>query len=420
MFCRLCGTSFAESNLREGESKQIMDIFDKCRKFTRSLEVKEMGIYPYFRPIASAADTVVTIHGQQLIMIGSNNYLGLTTHPKVKEAAITAVKKYGAGCTGSRFLNGTLDLHIQLEEELASFMQREAALVYSTGFQTNLGTLSCIVAKGEYMVTDRSNHASLVDGARLSFGKVVKFDHNDMNDLERVLSSLEPDASKLIVSDGVFSMEGDIVNLPRLVELAQKFKARVMIDDAHSIGVLGPSGAGTAEHFGLTDKVDITMGTFSKSFASIGGFIAADSNVIEYVKHFSREMIFSASIPPASAASVLAALKIIKEEPERRKRLWAITERMHRELRGLGFDIGTTQTPIVPVYIGDDVQCFGFWKMLTEAGIFANAIISPAVAPGHALIRTSYTANHTDEQLDRVLSVFASIGKKAGLIAAVA
>ncbi len=420
MFGRLSGTSFAESNLREGESKQIMDIFDKCRKFTRSLEVKEMGIYPYFRPIASAADTVVTIHGQQLIMIGSNNYLGLTTHPKVKEAAIAAVKKYGAGCTGSRFLNGTLDLHIQLEEELATFMQREAALVYSTGFQTNLGTLSCIVAKGEYMVTDRSNHASLVDGARLSFGKVVKFDHNDMNDLERVLSSLEPDASKLIVSDGVFSMEGDIVNLPRLVELAQKFKARVMIDDAHSIGVLGPSGAGTAEHFGLTDKVDITMGTFSKSFASIGGFIAADGNVIEYVKHFSREMIFSASIPPASAASVLAALKIIKEEPERRKRLWDITERMHRELRGLGFDIGTTQTPIVPVYIGDDVQCFSFWKMLTEAGIFANAIISPAVAPGHALIRTSYTANHTDEQLDKVLSTFASIGKKAGLIAAVA
>jgi 8-amino-7-oxononanoate synthase len=270
------------------------------------------------------------------------------------------------------------------------------------------------------MVTDRSNHASLVDGARLSFGKVVKFDHNDMNDLERVLGTLEPDASKLIVADGVFSMEGDIIDLPRVIELAAKFEARVMIDDAHSIGVLGPSGAGTAEHFGLTDNVDITMGTFSKSFASIGGFIAADSNVIEYVKHFSREMIFSASIPPASAASVLAALQIIKEEPERRQRLWDITERMHRELRGLGFNIGTTQTPIVPVYIGDDVQCFSFWKMLTEAGIFANAIISPAVAPGHALIRTSYTANHTDEQLDRVLSAFASIGKKAGLIAAVA
>jgi 8-amino-7-oxononanoate synthase len=420
MFGRLCGSSLAKSNLPEGESKQIMDIFDKCRKFTRSLEVKEMGIYPYFRPIASAADTVVTIHGQQLIMIGSNNYLGLTTHPRVKEAAVAAVKKYGAGCTGSRFLNGTLDLHIQLEEELASFMQREAALVYSTGFQTNLGTLSCLVAKGEYMVTDRSNHASLVDGARLSFGKVVKFDHNDMNDLERVLGTLEPDASKLIVADGVFSMEGDIIDLPRVIELAAKFEARVMIDDAHSIGVLGPSGAGTAEHFGLTDNVDITMGTFSKSFASIGGFIAADSNVIEYVKHFSREMIFSASIPPASAASVLAALQIIKEEPERRQRLWDITERMHRELRGLGFNIGTTQTPIVPVYIGDDVQCFSFWKMLTEAGIFANAIISPAVAPGHALIRTSYTANHTDEQLDRVLSAFASIGKKAGLIAAVA
>lgn len=420
MFEGLSRTSRAKSNLPEGESKQIMDVFDKCRNFTRSLEVKEMGIYPYFRPIESAADTVVTVHGKELIMIGSNNYLGLTTHPKVREAAVAAVKKYGAGCTGSRFLNGTLDLHVQLEEELATFMQKEAALVYSTGFQTNLGTLSSLVAKGEYLVTDRSNHASLVDGARLSFAKTVKFDHNDMADLERTLAGLELDAAKLIVADGVFSMEGDILHLPAVVELARKYNARVMVDDAHSIGVLGPTGAGTAEHFDLIDEVDITMGTFSKSFASIGGFIAANNEVIEYVKHFSRELIFSASIPPASAASVLAALQIIREEPERRERLWEITRRMHSELRNLGFDIGTTQTPIVPVYIGDDIQCFGFWKLLTEAGIFANAIISPAVPPGHALIRTSYTANHTDEQLDRVLSTFESIGKKAGLIAAVA
>ncbi|MCK4857086.1 MAG: pyridoxal phosphate-dependent aminotransferase family protein [candidate division Zixibacteria bacterium] len=397
-----------------------MDLFDKCNKFTRSLEVKAMGTYPYFRPISSAADTIVTIEGQELIMIGSNNYLGLTTHPKVGEAAVAAIKKYGTGCTGSRFLNGTLDLHVELEEELAAFMQKEEALVFSTGFQTNLGTLSCLVGKGEYLIMDRSNHASLVDGSRLSFGKVLKYDHNDMGDLERVLSGVNHDTAKLIVTDGVFSMEGDIVNLPGIVELAEKYKARVMVDDAHSIGVLGSTGAGTAEHFGLIDNVDITMGTFSKSFASIGGFIVADSNVIEYVKHFAREMIFSASIPPAAAATVLAVLQIIKEEPERRERLWQITRRMHTELRGLGFEIGTTQTPIVPVLVGDDMQCFTFWKMLTDAGIFANVAVPPAVVPGQSLIRTSYSANHTDEQLDRVLSTFEEIGKKAGLISAVA
>ena len=395
-----------------------MDLFDKCKKFTRSIEVKEMGVYPYFRPISSAADTVVTIGGREMIMIGSNNYLGLTTHPKVKEAAIEATKKYGSGCTGSRFLNGTLDLHIQLEEELAAFMHREAALVYSTGFQTNLGTISCLVGKGDYLFMDRSDHACIVDGARLSFGRVLKFDHNDMDDLERVISSVNVDASKLIVVDGVFSMEGDIIDLPKLVEIAEKYNSRVMVDDAHSIGVLGRTGAGTAEHFGLINKVDITMGTFSKSFASIGGFIVASHEVIEYVKHFSRTMIFSASIPPAAAAAVMAALKIIKAEPERRKRLWDITHRMHRELKGLGYEIGTTQTPIVPVHIGDEMQCFQFWLMLTEAGIFANAIIPPAVAPGQALIRTSYTANHTDAQLDRVLETFESVGKKMGLISA--
>jgi 7-keto-8-aminopelargonate synthetase-like enzyme len=258
-----------------------------------------------------------------------------------------------------------------------------------------------------------------VDGARLSFGKTVKFDHNDMDDLERVLAGLDSEAAKLIAADGVFSMEGDIIDLPQVIRLADKYNARIMIDDAHSIGVLGATGAGTAEHFGLTDSVDIIMGTFSKSFASIGGFIAADSNIIEYVKHFARALIFSASIPPAAAAAVLTALQIIKEEPERRERLWEITRRMHRELRGLGYDIGVTKTPIVPVYIGDDLRCFSFWKLLTEKGIFANAIITPAVQPGQALIRTSYTANHTDEQLDRVLSAFQTIGRKVGLIAAV-
>jgi 8-amino-7-oxononanoate synthase len=395
-----------------------MDLFDKCKNFTRSLEVKEAGFYPYFRPISSAAETVVTIHGHKMIMIGSNNYLGLTTHPKVKEAAIEATRKYGSGCTGSRFLNGTLDLHLELEDRLAKFMGKEEALVYSTGFQTNLGTIQALVNKGDYVIIDRSDHACIVDGCRLSFGRTLKYEHNDMEDLERVLTRLSPDAPKLIVTDGVFSMEGDIVELPRLVELARTHNARVMVDDAHSIGVLGATGAGTAEHFGLIDKVDITMGTFSKSFASIGGFIVGDAEVVEYVKHFSRTMIFSASIPPASAAAVMAALEIIQSEPERRERLWKITHRMHRELKGLGFNLGTTQTPIVPILIGDETECFQFWKLLTEEGIFANAIIPPAVAPGQSLIRTSYTANHTDEQLDKVLDTFAAIGKRTGLISA--
>lgn len=395
-----------------------MDLFDKCKSFTRSLEVKEAGVYPYFRPISSAADTVVTIHGREMIMIGSNNYLGLVTHPKVKEAAIAATKKYGVGCTGSRLLNGTLDLHLELEDKLAKFMHKEEALVYSTGMQTNLGTISALANKGEYILIDRSDHASIVDGCRLSFGRTVKYEHNNMDDLERVLTGLDPDVPKLIVTDGVFSMEGDIAKLPRLVELAHAHNARVMVDDAHALGVLGATGAGTAEHFGLTDEVDITMGTFSKSLASIGGFIVGDAEVVEFVKHFSRTMIFSASIPPASAAGVIAALEILQNEPERRTRLWEITRRMHRELRGLGFELGTSETPIVPILIGDETQCFQFWKMLTENGIFANAAVPPAVAPGQALIRTSYTANHTDQQIDRVLDTFATIGKKTGMISA--
>jgi 8-amino-7-oxononanoate synthase len=395
-----------------------MDLFDKCKSFTRSLEVKEAGVYPYFRPISSASDTVVTIHGREMIMIGSNNYLGLVTHPKVKEAAIAATKKYGVGCTGSRLLNGTLDLHLELENKLAKFMHKEEALVYSTGMQTNLGTISALVNKGEYVLIDRSVHASIVDGCRLSFGRTVKYEHNNMDDLERVLSGLDPDAPKLIVTDGVFSMEGDIAKLPRMIELAHAHNARVMVDDAHALGVLGSTGAGTAEHFGLIDEVDITMGTFSKSLASIGGFIVGDAEVVEFVKHFSRTMIFSASIPPASAAGVIAALEILQNEPERRTRLWEITRRVHRELRGLGFDLGTSETPIVPILIGDETQCFQFWKMLTENGIFANAAVPPAVAPGQALIRTSYTANHTDEQIDRVLDTFAMIGKKTGMISA--
>lgn len=395
------------------------DLFEKCRQFTTADEVKAAGFYPYFHPLSSAPGNEVVVDGRKLIMIGSNNYLGLTNDPRVMAAAADAAKKYGSGCTGSRFLNGTLDLHIELEERLARFMKREAALIFSTGFQTNLGTISCLVGKNDYLVIDRSDHASIVDGCRLSFGKTLKFSHNDMPDLDRILKNIAENGARggiLIVVDGVFSMEGDIIDLPNLVKVAAKYGARIMVDDAHSIGVLGEGGRGTAEHFGLINDVDITMGTFSKSFASLGGFIAADERVINFIKHFSRELIFSASIPPSSTAAVLAALDIIETEPERRHNLWKNARRMQTELKRLGFDIGSSQTPIIPVLIGEDMDTFKFWKALFDNGVFANPIISPAVAPGRALIRTSYTATHTDEHLDRVLEVFEKIGKKMGII----
>jgi 8-amino-7-oxononanoate synthase len=393
-----------------------MDIFDKCYNFTDAEEVKGMGIYPYFRAISSGQDTEVMVDGKKMIMIGSNNYLGLTSHPQVKEAALEAVKKYGSGCSGSRFLNGTLVIHEELERRLAEFMRKEAAQVFSTGFLTNLGTIATLVNRKDYVIIDRSDHASIVDACRLSFGNVIKFKHNDVSDLKRVLSSCENKAGKLIVVDGVFSMEGEIANLPEIVSLAKQYNARVMVDDAHAIGVLGEHGRGTAEYFNLEDEVDIVMGTFSKSFASIGGFIASSERVINYIRHFSRALIFSASPPPAAVAACLAALDIIKSEPERRERLWEITRRMHKEFRALGFNIGNSQTPIIPIYIGDDIKTFQFWKMLSDEGIFTNPIISPAVSPGSQLLRTSYTATHTDEQLDRVLEVFKKVGKKMGVI----
>ena len=393
-----------------------MDLFEKCQDFTEADEVKKLGVYPYFRAISSGQDTEVTIEGKQMIMIGSNNYLGLTSHPKVKEAAVKAVERFGSGCTGSRFLNGTLEIHEELEEKLAKFMKKEKALVFSTGFQTNLGTISTLVTRKDFAIIDRSDHASIVDACRLSYGTVVRFKHNDMTDLARVLSNCENNAGKLISVDGVFSMEGDIANLPEIVKLAKKHNARILVDDAHSIGVLGKNGRGTAEHFGLDDEVDMVMGTFSKSFASLGGFIAGTERVVNFIQHFSRPLIFSASPPPAAVATCLAALDIIQSEPERRDRLWEITRRMHNEYRSLGFDIGTTQTPIIPIYIGDDMKTFQFWKMLSEQGIFVNPIISPAVAPGSQLLRTSYTATHTDEQMDRVLEVFKRVGKNMGII----
>jgi 8-amino-7-oxononanoate synthase len=393
-----------------------MDIFEKCWNYKPAKIARKKGYYPYFVPIDSGQGTQVTVKGKRLIMIGSNNYMGLVSHPKVIEAARAALEKYGAGCTGSRFLNGTLDIHEQLEIELAEFMGKEAALTISTGFQTNLATISCLVTKGDVVITDRSDHASIVDGCRLGFGKIVKYRHNDMEDLERVLKDIGDGPGKLIVTDGVFSMEGDIVDLPRVVELKKKYNARLMVDDAHSIGVLGPNGNGTAAHFGLEDEVDITMGTFSKSFVSIGGFIATDFDVIDYIKHHGRALIFSASMPPASVAAVRAALEIIKSEPERRERLWRNTTKMHEGFQAMGYNTGTSETPIIPVLIGEDIKTFYFWKTLFENGIFSNPVVTPAVPPGQALIRTSYMATHTDEELNQVLDIFQRVGKEMEII----
>lgn len=393
-----------------------MDLFDKCRNYTAAREAIKAGYYPYFKAIQSGAETSVEIDGRNFIMIGSNNYLGLTQHPKVKEAAIKAVEKYGSGCTGSRFLNGTLDIHEELEYRLAKFMHREAALTFSTGFQTNLGTIATLITKDDVIFGDRDNHASIVDGCRLAFGRLVKYRHNDMKDLDRLLQRFDHVTGKLIVTDGVFSMGGDIVNLPELVTIAEKHNAKVFVDDAHSIGVLGKHGRGTAEHYGLEDRVDIVMGTFSKSFASIGGFIASDAEVIDFIKHNARALIFSASMPPAAVAATLAALDIIESEPERRTRLWQNTKKMQEGFSKLGFNIGNTQTPIVPIIIGDNMKTFTFWRALFNEGVFVNPVISPAVPPGMSLLRTSYMATHSDAELDKVLYLFEKIGKQLGVI----
>lgn len=391
------------------------DIFEKCRRFTKAKELMQVGLYPYFRTIESAQDPVVYLNGKKMIMVGSNNYLGLTNHPRVKEAAIEAIKKYGSGCAGSRFLNGTLDIHVALEEKLARFMRKEAALVFSTGFQVNLGVISALCAKDDVIIIDKMDHASIIDGCRLSYSEVKKFRHNDMDDLERVLAA-SGDSAALVVVDGVFSMEGDIAKLPQIVETAHKSGARVMVDDAHGIGVLGKTGRGTSEHFGLEDKVDLIMGTYSKSLASIGGFISGDADIIHYIKHFARSLIFSASPPPASVAAVSAALDIIESEPERIEQLWKNTRKMMDGLRGMGYETGPTETPIIPVIVGENETAFKFILMLQEEGVFANVAVSPAVPNGKALIRTSYMATHTDEHLDIVLAAFEKVGKAIGLI----
>jgi len=392
-----------------------MDIFEKSKHFTVARDAIREGWYPYFIPLNENEGTEVVYQGKRLIMCGSNNYLGLTTHPKVREAACKAVERYGTSCTGSRFLNGTLEMHEELERRLANFVHKEAALVFSTGMQANLGTISSVVGRGDYVVLDKDDHASIVDGARLSYGEITRFRHNDMDHLDRVLKSLPEQAGKLVVVDGVFSMGGDLAPLPEMIPICQKYGARLMVDDAHGIGVVG-GGRGTAEHLGVTDGVDLIMSTFSKSFASLGGFIAGGDEIIHYIKHFARSFIFSASIPPANAAAALAALDIMEQEPERVERVGKIGAKMRAAYKAMGFNVGESVTPIVPIIIGDDQRTFGFWKALFDNGVFVNPIVSPAVPPGMQLLRTSYMATHTDGQMDRVLEVFGSVGKALGVI----
>jgi len=392
-----------------------MDIFEKAFNYTTAEEVKAAGLYPYFLAMSGNEGSEAIYQGKRIIMCGSNNYLGLTTHPKVRQAAQDAVEKYGTSCTGSRFLNGTLEMHLELEKELADYVGKDAALVFSTGMQVNLGTISAIVGKGDVVILDKDDHASIVDGARLSWGKIKRYRHNDIGDLERVLKSVKPDNGKLLVVDGLFSMEGDIAPLPEIVPLCKKYGARLMVDDAHAIGVLG-SGRGTGAHFGMTDDVDLIMGTFSKSFASLGGFIAGDAQVIDYIQHNARSLIFSASIPPANAAAALAALRVMRTEPERIDRLDEVGQKMRDGFTALGFDIGDSVTPVIPIIVGDDMKTFIFWRALLDAGVYVNAIISPATPPGRQLLRTSYMATHTDEQLERVLGTFEQVGKELEII----
>jgi 8-amino-7-oxononanoate synthase len=394
-----------------------MDLFKKCNAIVNEVNrAHALGIYPYFTPIESVQDHRVTIDGQEFIMIGSNGYLGLAADPRIKEAAMNAIKKYGSTCSGSRFLNGTLDIHVKLEHDLAKFFSKDGAIVFSTGFQTNIGIIPSIAGKDDVIIIDRQDHASIIDGCRLSFAELKKYRHNDVNDLERILKTLPDNKGKLIVVDGVFSMEGDLAPLPEIIDLKKKYHARLLVDDAHGIGILGEKGQGTCEHFHCIDDVDMIMGTFSKSFASLGGFVVADKDVITHIKHTARALIFSASMIPASVASAQTALEIIKSEPERRKKLWGITKKILAGFRDIGLDTGNSETPVVPVIIGEDEKCFGFWKMLRESGVFANPVISPATPPGRALIRTSYMATHTDDDINTVLDVFSRCAEQFGLV----
>ena len=392
-----------------GNLKQKLSLYDAPQK------VIQAGIYPYFRAIESDQDTVVIMNGKKVLMFGSNSYLGLTNHPRIKEAAKKAIDKYGTGCAGSRFLNGTLDIHIELEKRLASFVGKDEALCYSTGFQVNLGVVSVLAGRSDYILLDELDHASLIEGSRLSFSKVMKFAHNDMVSLEKKLMTCDKDAIKVIVVDGIFSMEGDIAKLPEIVELAEKYNAEIMIDDAHSLGVIGQNGSGTASHFGLTHKVDLIMGTFSKSLASLGGFIAADKEVINFIKHNSRSLIFSASMTPASVATVLEAINIIENEPQRIEKLWENTSYALETFKSLGFNTGKSESPIIPLFIGDDIKALKLTQILLEDGIFINPVVSPAVPKEDSLIRYSLMATHTKEQIDISIEKIFKAAKKLGV-----
>lgn len=386
-----------------------MDLFEKCYNFTDAKEAIKAGIYPYFHALETGQDTQVVIDGRDTVMIGSNNYLGLTSHPRVKQAAIHAVEKFGSGCSGSRFLNGTLTLHIELEKRLAKFLKKEAVLTFSTGYQTNLGIISALAGRNDYVICDSENHASIIDGCKLSYAKMLKFEHNNMEELERLLKNIGDTHGKLVIVDGVYSMEGDIANLPEVVRISKKYGAKIMVDDAHSLGVLGEHGRGTAEYFGLEDEVDIIMGTFSKSLASLGGYMAAKSDVVEYVKHVSRPFIFVASLPPSNAAAAIESLSILEEEPERVKALAEISKYMRDGLKKLNiptYESNSEFTPIVPVMTWTNERTLVATKLLLENGVYVNPVVSPAVKPGLCRLRTSYTATHTKAQIDRALGVF--------------
>ncbi|MFH1051957.1 MAG: pyridoxal phosphate-dependent aminotransferase family protein [bacterium] len=397
----------------------MADIFEKCISFTRADDVKKLGVYPYFRAIEENEGPVVRIEGREVVMAGSNNYLGLTAHPKVKEASINAVKKYGTGCSGSRYLTGTIDLHIELEKRLAKFLGFEEVLLYSTGYQTALGAIPTLVVKGDYLILDKEDHACIINGAMIAKGAFTdykRYKHNDMQDLERVLSHLPLDSGKLIVSDGVFSVTGEIVNLPDLLTVTKKYNARVMLDDAHAIGVVGKGGRGTASKFGLTDQTDLVMGTFSKTFSSLGGFVAGPERVINFLKHHSPALIFSASPTPASCAAALASLEILEEQPELVDRLVANSKYMQKGFKELGLNIIESETGIVPVIVGDTDLAFIFWRKLYDNGVFVNAFIPPGVPPHMSMMRTSYMATHEKIHLDRILDAFKIVAKELNLI----
>lgn len=392
------------------------DLFDKCENFTTAREIMAAGIYPYFHRVETGQDPVVTVEGKRMVMMGSNNYLGLTSHSALKKAAINATEKFGVGCVGSRFLNGTLEMHEELEKRLAKFVRKPAALLFTTGMQVNLGVIGSLVGRDETIITDKYDHASIIDGCRLSFGKLRRFKHNDMAELERELERCDPDKGKLIIVDGVFSMEGDLADLPNIVKLAKKYKARLLVDDAHGIGVMGEHGRGTAEHFGVEDDVDIIVGTFSKAFASIGGFVAASESVVHFLKHNARALIFSASPPPANVASVIGAMNLVEKEPERRKALWANTRKLMDGFKKLGYDTGESVTPIIPLIIGDSMKAFKMWRILFDMGVFTTPIVSPAVPENRALIRVSVMATFSQRHIDKALEVFAEAGRMMKII----